>query len=79
MASRGQWIKKGSTPRCYSKSGPRTRAHLLTSMMTEGEKLRHVFGNFHSELISLVYPSLPFVCGCFSISLSSNPFLLYFY
>ena len=47
--------------------------------MIKREKLRHVFGNFHGELTSLVHPSLHFVSVCVFISFSSNSFLLYIY
>ena len=54
---------------------PDQSAFANTSMIKR-EKLRHVFGNFHSELTSLVHPSLLFfVCV---ISFSNNSFLLYF-
>ena len=42
------------------------------------EELRHVFGNFHSELTSLVHPSLPFVCVGFHFILQQFIFIVFY-
>lgn len=56
---------------------PDQGAFANTSMIKR-EKLRHVFGNFHSELTSLVHTSLLFLCVCFHFILQQFIFIVFY-